>query len=323
MELGKDLLYLSNADVEGLGIGAGEVIGALEAMFAEKAAGRTFMKPKQHLVSPGGTAFLSMPAGMENPPFVALKWVGVASNERADPSLPHISGLVTLNDYTTGMPVMVMDARWITGLRTAAVSSVAARKLARKDASSVAFIACGLQARAHLECLLVDFPIRRVVGCSRRLATAEAFCADVRERGLEAEAVADPRAAISDVDIVVTSVPIIPPFDPFLDAQWMKPGAFAAMVDLGRSWTMDSAATLDIVATDDIDQAGPGGEDMGFPREYDAEISDLVAGKKPGRTDDTQKTALLFGGPALADVAAAALVFERAKAVGAGRLLKL
>jgi ornithine cyclodeaminase/alanine dehydrogenase-like protein (mu-crystallin family) len=323
MEIGKDLLYLSNADVEGLGIEAGAVIDALEAMFAEKAAGRTFMKPKQHLMSPRGTAFLSMPAGLENPPFVSLKWVGIASNERADPSLPHISGLVTLNDYKTGMPVMVMDARWITGLRTAAVSSVAARKLARKDSASVGFVACGMQARSHLECLLVDFPIRKVVGYSRRLETAEAFCAEVRARGLEAEAVSDPRAAVSDVDIVVTSVPILPPFDPFIDAAWLKPGTFAAMVDLGRSWHMDGAAKMDVVVTDDVDQAGPKGENMGFPRDYDAEVAELVAGTKPGRTDDRQKTALLFGGPALADTAAAALIFDRAKAAGAGRVLKL
>ena len=322
MKLGAEILYLSNADVERCGVTPGEAEGALEAMFREKAAGRTAMKPKQLLQSPGGALFLSMPAGMESPPRAGLKWIGVAPADRATHH-PHISGLVVLNDYETGMPLMVMDARWITGVRTAAITGVAAKHLARPGSISVGFIACGVQARTNLAALMENFAVREVRAYSRRMRTAVGFAGEVRALGIAAEAVEDPRAAVEGMDVVVTSVPLIPAVEPFLDVAWLAPGAFAAMVDLGKPWLPGSLGALDRVVTDDFDQSGPSGEDLGYPKPFDAEVAQLVVGARTGRASDTERTALLFGGPAVADVAVAEVVYERARAEDIGRVLTL
>jgi ornithine cyclodeaminase/alanine dehydrogenase len=319
MKLGQEILYLSNADVETCGLGLADVELAVEAMFAAKAEGRAVMKPKLALHAPEQALFLASPGVMDTPPYAGLKWVGVADNEAR--GLPHIAGLILLSDAETGMPVSVMDARWITGVRTAAITAVAARRLARPDSATIGFIACGLQARAHLAALRRHFPIGLVRAYSRRLSTAEAFAEEVRAEGLDAEAVEDPRAALSDADIVVTTTPIVPRTDPFIDAAWLSPGSFTGMVDLGLSWISESLGRLDRVVTDD--QAQAGSESLAYKKPYDGEVADLVVGRLAARQSAEERTALVFAGVGLADVAVAGAVYERAAEAGIGRQLPL
>ena len=319
MKLGHEFLYLSSADVEACGLGLDAVEAVVEAMFVAKAAGRAVMQPKLGLLASNGTLFLASAGVLDTPPYGGVKWLGVADNDQRN--LPHIAGLILLNDVETGMPVAAMDARWITGVRTAAITAVAARRLARADAASIGFVACGVQARAHLAALRRSFSITRVGAYSRRLATAEAFADEARSQGLEAEAVDAPRAAIENMDIVVTTTPVVPRTAPFLDAGWLSPGSFAAMVDLGRSWHAESLTGLDRVVTDDIAQAGA--ENLAYPKPYDGEVADLVSGEMPARLTDQERTGLVFAGLGLADVAVAAAVYERAVARRIGQVLAL
>ena len=318
MKLGKELLYLSDADIRALDIAPGEVVTAIERMFAAKADGSAVMKPKLGLHAPSGTVFLGSAGVLSEPAVAGIKWVGVADS--GDSTLPHIAGTILLSDNATGMPLAVMDARWITGWRTAAITAVAAKHLARADSATIAFVACGLQARTNLACLRTLFPLQRVKAVSRRLPSAEALAREVRESGLEAEAFDDPRAALDGADIVVTSTPVVPRTEPFLDAAWLASGSFTAMVDLGISWVSESLRGLDLVVTDDQSQAES--EQLAYPEPYAGEVADLVAGSVTGRRDMSARTGLVFAGIGLADVAAAALVHERALARGAGRTLE-
>ncbi|MEE9480663.1 MAG: ornithine cyclodeaminase family protein [Kiloniellales bacterium] len=319
MRLGRDILFLSNADIEACALSLAEVEQAVEAMFAAKAAGTAWMKPKLALQAPGRALFLASPGVMDEPSYAGVKWVGVAGNQER--GLPHIAGLIVLNDAATGMPVSAMDARWVTDVRTAAITAVTARRLARPDSASIGFVACGRQARAQLAALRPHFPIARVRAFSRRLTTAEAFADEVRAQGLEAEAVEDPRAALADMDIVITSTPVVPRTEPFLDAAWLAPGSFTGMVDLGLSWISETLPGLDQVVTDDIAQAGS--ENLAYPKPYDGEVADLVAGRLAGRPSPEARTALVFAGVGLADVAVGAAVYERAAEKGIGRVLAL
>jgi alanine dehydrogenase len=320
MQQGKELLYLSAADIEACRLTLADVDRAVEGMFAAKAADRTVMKPKMGLHAPDGALFLAMVGGIETPAYAGMKWVGVASTI-AHPGQPHIAGHVVVNDYTTGMPLAVMDARWITGVRTAAISAVAAKRLARKNSASVGFVACGVQARANLDALKPHFPLKRARCYSRRRETAEAFAAEIRTQGLEAEAVATAKEAIAGMDIVVTSVPVVPKPAPTLDAAWLSPGSFASVVDLGYSWISESLGALDRVVTDDLDQAVT--EKLTYPKPYHGEVAGLVAGTTAGRQTDKERTALFFAGIGLADVVVGAAVYERARAQGLGRVLCL
>lgn len=319
MKIGVEILYLSNADVEACGLGLAEIEAAVEAVFAAKAAGRALMKPKLALHAPERALFLASPGVLDAPAYGGVKWLGVADNR--DRGLPHIAGLVVLNEAETGMPVAVMDARWITGVRTAAITAVAARRLARPDSASIAFVACGLQARTHLRALRLHFPLTRLRALSRRLSTAEAFAEEARAQGLDAEAVEEPRQAIAGMDIVVTSTPVTPPAAPFLDAAWLAPGSFTSMVDGGRPWLPAALPALDRFVTDDIDQAGT--ENLARPKPYDGEVADLVSGALPGRKSPEERNALVFAGLGLADVAVGAAVYERAVEKGIGRALPL
>jgi ornithine cyclodeaminase/alanine dehydrogenase len=317
MTLGQDILYLSDADVRAADLSLAEVEAAVEAVFAAKAAGRAVMKPKLSLHGEGGALFLASAGILDAPALGGVKWVGVADAQVS--GLPHIAGTVLLNDAASGMPVAILDARWITGVRTAAITAVAARRLARPESARIGFVACGLQARAHLAALRLHFPLATLRAYSRRLSSAQTFAEEARALGLEAEAVAEPRAAVAGMDIVISSTPVVPPTPPFLDAAWLAPGSFAGMVDLGLSWISDTLPALDLVVTDDIAQAGS--ERLAYTEPYHGEVAGLVAGNLSGRADPAQRNALVFAGLGLADVAVAAAVYGRAQETGVGRVL--
>lgn len=319
MKLGRDILYLSNDDIIACNLGLAEVDRAVEAMFVAKADGSAQMKPKLALHSAEGTLFLASPGVLTKPAYAGIKWVGVADNARH--GLPHISGVILLSDAATGLPLAVMDAGWITGVRTAATTVAAAKRLARKDSQSIGFVACGLQARAHLAALRPHFPLRQIKAYSRNLSTAQKFAGEARRLGLTAEAVSDPRAAVENLDMIITSTPIVPRPTPFLDAAWLSPGSFIGSVDLGASWIKESLAAIDIAVTDDIAQAGS--ERVNFPRAYDGEVASLVAGTLAGRTNARQRAALVFAGLGLADVAVAAAVYDEARKRDIGRILPM
>ncbi len=318
---GREILYLSGADVAETGVTAAEMNDAVAAVFRAKAAGQAWTQPKMAIFRPDGASFRAKGGAVSA--YGVVKWFGYfPGNERA--RLPDFVPLILLNEGDTGMPVAIMDGVVITGQRTAALSAVAARSMARKGAASVAFIACGTQARSNLDALQAEFPLKRVVAYSRRAATAEAFADMARSRGLSAEVVADPNRAISGVDIVVSSVPHAVASGGFLDARRVSPGTFVAMVDIGYSWIRATFSGLDRVFTDDIADAGPGSaEKLNYDGTCVGDLADLVSGRVPGRLAADERNAFVFAGSGLADVAAAVTVYERAIARGIGRILPL
>ena len=317
--------YLSRDDVERLALKGTVLADAIERTLvaASRGAAENVFKTGKSL--PDGRLYQAMMAvGLDAPaPVLAVtKVIGLASSNTAR-GLPHISGLIILSDGETGRPIAVMDAAWITEARTAALTLIAARRLARRAARRVGFVACGAQARAHLSMLKDEFPIASVTAYSRRLETSEAFAADARTLGLEARTVADPKAAVSDQDIVVTSVPLAPGFRPFLDAAWLEAGSFASLVDLGRSWRDEGFQAIERRFVDDRAQAkgGSGKRKLTPSGPYSGELMELVAGTVAGRTSERDRAVFVFQGIGLADLAAAALALEAATQAGIGSLL--
>jgi ornithine cyclodeaminase/alanine dehydrogenase len=319
---GPQLRYLSRADIAALALPPAAVADAIAAMFAEKAAGRTSMVPKSHFKAVDGASFFSMPAALADPPVAAVKWIGLA-HDNAARGLPHISGVIVLSDAVTGMPVAIMDGEWVTAARTAGMSAVAARHLARPDSRTIGFVACGVQARSHMAALAAMLPLRRIVAYGHRHATAEAFAAEARNQGFEAVVAAAPNEAVAHADIVVTSVPEQPGLEPFLDPAWLKPGAFVAAVDLGRCWHKTGLRDLDHLVTDDHGQSramAPSGR-LVWSGEYDVDLAELVSGARPGRGNNAERAMFIFSGMALADVAVAARLYGEASRLGRGTLL--
>ena len=149
--------YLNAAALDGIGLGMGEIVDILEELFREKAKGQLFMPPKIFFHRYGPRFYSAMASAAPALGFAGCKWQsGDPDNPARD--LPYIQGLYILTEDTTGQMVAMMDAKWITGRRTAAASALVARHLAKPRDATLAIIGCGLQGRAHLEAIKGEVP---------------------------------------------------------------------------------------------------------------------------------------------------------------------
>ena len=314
------ILYLSEDDIARLDIGVADVHAAVQAVFRAKSAGRTLMKPKLSIAPrPGDVAEALVGAALDEG-IAVCKWLGV-SRSNAAAGLPTIHAEILLSGLEDGRLRTIMNGGWITGVRTAACTAIAADHLARADSAAIGFIGCGLQARTHLAALRHVRPgLRTAYLFSRTRETARRFAEHCARQGIEATVCVEPWQAVEASDIVVSTVPPAGELRPFLDAGWVKPGGFVAAVDLGRSWKPETwRGAFAFVATDDREQSetrGRAGTMLASDR-FDAELGELD-GRGAGPDD---RTAMLFSGIALADLAVAALVERRAREGGAGTLL--
>jgi ornithine cyclodeaminase/alanine dehydrogenase-like protein (mu-crystallin family) len=319
------LLYLSRADVERVAPDMPTIIGLLEIAFREKGEGRAEMPPKPGL-HPKPDAFLhAMPAFIPALGAAGIKWVGGTPENQAR-GLPYISGLVILNDPETMLPRAVMDCTWITAHRTAAASALSAKYLARPESRTLGVLGCGVQGRTHVLAFAAAFPLKRVLAYDISPEARAAFVEEMRAKtGLEIDAVADPRRAISDSDFVVTAGPLLKISKPTADAGWLRPGAFASAVDYDGYWTPAALAEMDKIATDDLAQwraVRATGHFQSMAEPY-ADLGEIVTGRKPGRETAGERILAMNLGLALDDLAVAPEIYRRARARGIGVELPL
>jgi ornithine cyclodeaminase/alanine dehydrogenase len=320
-----DMLYLSRADVERVGLDMPTLIGLLAMGFAEKARGGVEMPPKPG-IHPRPDAFIhAMPAAIASLGAAGLKWVSGYPQNTAR-GLPYISGLIVLNDPETGIPVAVMDCTWITAQRTGAATALAARFLARPGSRTVGILACGVQGRTNLLALSALFPIDRVLAYDVDPQAQARYVRDMSSTlGTDIVGVRSPRDAVVKSDIVVTSGPIRRHPEPTIDADWLPPGAFASAVDFDSYWTGRALRQFDVIATDDRAQFEYYRRAGYFTETPDPHVTleDLVAGTQAGRTRDDQRTLAVNLGLALEDIVVAQEVYRRARAAGIGTKLTL
>lgn len=321
----QQFLYLSAADVASVGLDLATIIGLLETAFREKGEGRVDMPPKPGIHTRPDAFIHAMPAYIPALRAAGVKWVsGYPENRRA--GLPYISGLLILNDVDTGLPYAVMDCTWITAYRTAAASALSARYLARRESAAVGILACGVQGRTHLEAMALEFPVTRALAYDILPDVQRRFVEEMGAKlGIEVIGVGDPRTAVAESDLVVTSGPILRNPAPTIQSGWLGPGAFASAVDFDSYWSPAALAEFDRVATDDHAQFQYYRRAGYFQQtpDPDADLGELVAGLKPGRSDARQRAVAINLGLALDDMAVAPEVYRRAAARGLGTLLPL
>jgi ornithine cyclodeaminase/alanine dehydrogenase len=302
--------FLSEADLEALDIGAGQITDMLARVIDGAARGTVQAAPKAVLLPPDGRYIMATLAAMDDPALVATK--SLVLNERSVAlGLPQIDGVVSLLDGETGAPLATIDGKWITGIRTAGLSALAARHLAREDAETIALIGTGLQARTHLQLFKQMFPLRHLRISGRGQANIDRLSAYATELGLTFEVCGTPQEALQVSDIVVTTLTHTSVKEPFLDADALAPGSFAVSVDLGAPWHKPALAGLDILAIDDLEQEATLPNKLARPEDVDGDLSALVSGKLAGRSAPDQRTAFFFRGHGLGDLALAALAWQR------------
>lgn len=320
-----DFLYLSRADVERVALPMSAILAALEEMFREKGEGRTEMPPKPGIHTRPDAFIHAMPAYIPKSGAAGMKWVAGFPGNPAK-GLPYVSGLLILNDPDTGLPLAVMDCTWITAMRTGAATAVAAKYMARPESKTAGIVACGVQGRSNLAALAQVFRLERVVAYDVRRDVAERFAREMgTELELPIEVVDTPRAAVSGLDLVVTSGPILKHPTPTIEAGWLAPGAFASAVDFDSYFQGAAMREMDVIATDDLAQMEyyrTVGYFGATPRAH-AELGELVCGQKPGRTSAHQRTLAINLGIALDDMATAILIYRRACTLGIGTRLPL
>jgi len=233
--------------------------------------------------------------------------------------------VIVVFDPETGTPLAVMDGTYITAARTAAGSALATRLLAREDAEVLALLGTGVQARSHARALprVRAFSEVRVAGRDR--ARAEALADEI---GPHARAVSSYEEAIRGSDVVAATTHTT---DPIVRREWLSPGVHVNSVGLNPSGReVDEQTVADallvVESRESALAAPPAGapELVGVrPADVHAELGELVAGTRPGRSSQDEITLYKSVGVAVQDVAAAALVLAAAKERSVGRAIEL
>lgn len=304
--------YLSDADLDALGITTDEIIAALEHAIRESERAQVWSAPKAVITPPDGRYVMATLAVMNDPPLVATKSL-VLNARNSDFGLPQINGLVTLLHGETGVPEAILDCNWVTAVRTAGLSAVAAKYMANPHATSVGFVGTGVQARSHLQAFADMFPLQRIRIAGRGRANIDALADLARELGLSAEICDTPRAAVEGVDLVVTSMTHTSVEGPILDANWLQPGCFLTSVDLGATWHKETFSAFQRLAIDDLGQEAMMEVKLADPEDVSGDLSGMINGRFDGRTADADRTAFVFRGHALGDLAISALAFQKSK----------
>ena len=321
----QEFLYLSRQDVETVNLDRKAIINLLEQAFMDKGKGKVEMPPKPGIHTMPDAFIHAMPAYIPSMKSAGIKWVsGYPENFKR--SLPYISGLLILNDAETGIPYAVMDCAWITAYRTGAASALSAKYLARPESETVAILACGVQGRTNLEALACLFKVKKVYAYDVLPEVQEKYVREMSKKlGLEIVGVKEPKQAVTQADLVVSSGPILKHPTPTIDKDWVKPGAFASAVDFDSYFTGAAMKQMDRISTDDHGQFQYY-KSVGYfqqtPDPY-ADLGEIVAGLKPGRQSPGERTMAINLGLAMDDMAVAPTIFKLAKEKGLGTVLPL
>jgi len=322
-------LLLTRKDVEKV-LTMKDAIAAVEEGFRQLALGNVIMPQRTAIrISEYHGIHLGMPAyvgGAGDGGSLALKVVTVYPDNPSQYGLPTTIGTLLLNDPRTGALVAIMDAGFLTAMRTGAVSGVATKYLARRDARTVGIFGAGVQARAQLIAMCEVRPIERAVVCDPWQEGRDRFAAEMSARlSIPVEPAGDPRACV-DNDIIVAASSSR---EPIFDGAWLAPGTHINgigshspdareldTVTLQRSKVVPDLAAACLVEAGDL--IIPIKEGAFTEDRIHASLGEVIAGLKPGRESDGEITLFKSVGLAVQDAATAARVYALARAAGVG-----
>ena len=324
-------VLLSEADVRAV-LPMTDLIAAMEGALAQFSVGAVTQPVRTVLEVGADRAYFGvMPASLDDPPAVGAKLVTVYAKNH-DKGLPSHLATIVLLDHATGALVAIVDGRYVTEARTAAVSAVSVKHLARPDARVLGIIGSGVQARSHLEAIRHVRSIEEVRVWSPNRLNREAFALEMgTATSLPVRAVETPSLSARGADIVVLATASRTPVIEDVD---IDPGTHIAAVGacrpdqremptavLARARVyVDSRAAARLEAGDLLipQQEGAFGDDH-----IVGELGGVVSGRVPGRLAKSDVTVFKSLGLAVEDVVAARLAVDRATAAGLGQQLKM
>lgn len=319
-----ELLYLSQEQIMDLNIGWDEIIKRMELALIEQ-ADKTIENPPKRGVHTRKNAFIhEMPVYLKQMDACGIKWVSGYPNNK-EKGLPQILGLQIMNCPETGVPLCVMDCRWITGVRTAAVTAITVKHCAKANAGGIAIIGAGVQGKMHLRAIKHVMPGLRVCRIYDIFPQAAKEYAQLLGAELNMEIIpcSSVEEAVQDVDIIFTATQKVE--RPFIPVSAFKPGMLGGGLEAGRAWPGELIHGVDKVITDDLGQTSQYGStgafQGGLPQFY-GELGELIKGK-PGRENDQERILAFNIGIACEDISLGQYIYEVAKEKGAGITLPL
>ena len=321
-------LLLTRKNVAGL-LTIDECIKAVETAFKLYAQGKT--QPPKILglhVPNGGFHIKAGVMGMEKLYFAAKINANFPGNMKAY-ELPTIQGIIIVSDAENGQLLALMDSIEITILRTGAATAVAANYLSRPGANTVIIYGCGNQGRISLQALMTVRNIKHAFVFDVNKELAKQFADELtNELKISIKAVNNPEEYLTQTDIVVTCTSSQ---QAFLKPEYIKPGTFIAAVGSDNEDKQELYPELiasNKIVTDITEQCASIGElhhalqqNLMSAADVHAELGEIIAGQKPGRVSDNEIIIFDSTGTALQDVAAAAIVYEKAISKNVGMKL--
>lgn len=314
------VLYLNDADVQQL-LPMATCIDVMERVFKDAAGGLTENRPRQHLSLPSGGFHRLMAGGAYGPAFGAFGLKSYAA-VKGGPRY-----LVLLYDASTANLTAIVEARYLGQVRTGAAAGLATRYMARREATSLAMIGTGREARSQLEAMIAVRHIERVTCFSRTAEKREAFAREMSARfDLQVQVFDTAEACVAGADIVCT---ITSTNTPVFFGQWLTPGVHVNAVGATSLYRqeidLETVRRADTVVVEDVDQAKDECGELIYAAERGVlrwpnvlELRHVVSGMMRGRRSAEAVTLYDALGVASEDVAAAAHVYQRARQQGIG-----
>lgn len=312
-----DLLFLSQAEVRRL-LDLDQLLEALNKAFVELSAGRSSVPPRTAARTPNG--LLGAMTGYVDG-VLESKLVSVFPENHGH-GIPSHQAVIVLFDSNNGTPLALMDGTAITAIRTGASAAVAAKLLARQDAKVLAILGAGVQGRSHLEAFPRVRDFREIRIASRNVSSAKELAA----LHPQARAVESFEDAVRGADVVCCCTDAR---EPVIKLEWVTEGAHISSVGGTFGPELDPAivraGTVFVEWRDAVRNAPPAGahELQGLDPNSVTELGEVISGTRPGRTSASQLTVYKSTGHAVEDAAAVRLVYDRARAEGAGQTVSL
>jgi alanine dehydrogenase len=314
-------LWLSESDVRAV-LSPAELIDAMESALAGLSAGRVVQPVRTAFELGDRTFFALMPAFDRERAILGAKLVSVVPANFAKGIPTHLAA-ISLFDAVTGELAAVMDGRYITEVRTAAASAVSVRYLARADASVLAILGSGVQARSHLEALPL---VRSFTEIRAWSPTTDHLHRFVEEAAVPVRAARSAEEAVRGADVVVLATNSV---TSAIESAWVAPGAHVIAMGACRPTQQEVDPHLVARSYLVVDSRAAALEESGdivlpirqglFTADHvRAELGEIVNGGKPGRTSSDQVTLFKSLGQAIEDLVAADLAWRRARQAGRG-----
>jgi alanine dehydrogenase len=328
------MLVLGPSQVDAL-LDLDALIDALAFAMADLSAGRASAPDRIAALVPEQEALLAaMPGYVPSTGALTAKLVSLFPHNSGTP-LPTHQALIVVFDPETGEPVALLDGTVITAARTGACSALSARLLAREDATVLAILGTGVQARSHARAMCRVRPIRQIKIAGRDPAKAAALAKDLSSTlDVEVLPVATYAQALEGADIAAAATHAL---TPVIRRSWLAPGTHVTSVGYnpaGRE--IDDATVADALVCVESRAAAlapfpSGSNDLLQPirdglitaDHVHADLGELISGSKPGRTSADQLTLYKSVGVAVQDAAAAALIITAARAQSIGEEITL